>query len=119
MNIFPPDEPPRDEPVEHILWHLKNQMIMAMPVFKRGAFKDQVNWAVKLVDCLHMFLNSPLLDKHDKATNIRLESDIVSLLLPSPRSSLLEHPLSEEQCPSKIPWSQIQTPVRLLTCWDL
>ncbi|EXJ60238.1 hypothetical protein A1O7_04390 [Cladophialophora yegresii CBS 114405] len=41
-------------------------MVLLVPEFKHGAFKDKTTWNVRLADCFDILVSSSLLDKHEK-----------------------------------------------------
>ena len=78
MNGAYPSPPPADPfgAFNQYLWIMKSAIIQAMPYFKNGVFHNRINWSMKLVDCLHILIDSTWLDKHDIAVVLQLESDI-------------------------------------------
>ena len=61
-----PPAPPKTKAFQHYLWVTKLDFITWMQTFKDGAFKDRVNWSVKLFDIFDLLLYSGLLDKDEK-----------------------------------------------------
>ena len=79
MNQSPNPEPTPDDPFELFLLVLKQQMISMAQDFKEGAFKERINWSVKLSDCLEILMTSSILDKHEKGILLSVERDIGNL----------------------------------------
>ncbi|ETI24934.1 hypothetical protein G647_04304 [Cladophialophora carrionii CBS 160.54] len=74
-----PNLPSADKPFEQFLWLLKHQVVLLVPDFKDGAFKDKITWKTKLVDCFDILVHSPLLDKHEKGMLLEIIDGIERL----------------------------------------